>query len=135
MHINVPFPANGQQSHQMLFKVTVSIVFLQRIGESPLGIVFRFSFQKQSPPELFCQKVFLKILQYAKENTYVGVSFNKVAGIKPPTLVLFCEYCKIFKNSIFHRPPFRRARSGVGGGFPCLLLKIIKNVVILGKRL
>ena len=119
----------------MLFKGTVSVAFLQRIGESPLGTVFRFSFQKQSPPELFCQKVFLKILQYAKENTCVRDSFNKVAGIKPPTLVLFCEYCKIFKNNIFHRPPFRRARSGVGEGLPCFFLKIIKNVVILGKRL
>ena len=28
------------------------------------------------------QKLFLKILQYSQENTCIGVSFNKVAGLQ-----------------------------------------------------
>ena len=30
----------------------------------------------------FSRKLFLKILQYSQENSCVGVSFNKVAGLK-----------------------------------------------------
>ena len=45
--------------------------------------------------------VFLKILQYSEENACVEVFFfNKVAGLQ-----LSSEYCKIFKNSFFHKTP------------------------------
>ena len=47
------------------------------------------------------KKVFLKISQYSQENACAGVSFNKAAGLKPPTHVFFCEHCKIFKNNFF----------------------------------
>ena len=43
------------------------------------------------------KKLLLKISQYSQENTYVGTSFNKVAGLQ----VFSCEYCEIFKNSFF----------------------------------
>ena len=58
--------------------------------------------------------MFLKILQYLRENTCVGVFFlNKVAGLKAwkpfllkkqtLTQVFSCEYCEIFKNIILYR--------------------------------
>ena len=61
----------------------------------------------------FCRysskQVFLKISQNLQENTCVGVSFNKVAGLKvqeffrkgTPTQVLSCKCCEIFKNRFF----------------------------------
>ena len=64
---------------------------------------FRRSHQKWSI-KLFL-KLLLKILQYSQENTYVGVSFNKVESLQTtllkenPTQVFPCEYCKIFKNT------------------------------------
>ena len=72
---------------------------------------------RSSHPELFCKKDCLKdfAMQYSHENTCVGVSFNKISGLKPPTQVFFCEYCKIFKNSFFYRPTFRRATRSVEG--------------------
>ena len=46
----------------------------------------------------FSKEVFLKIPQYSEENICVGVSFNKVACLQ-----LSREYCKILKNSLFHK--------------------------------
>ena len=31
----------------------------------------------------------------------LGSLFNKVAGLKAATQVIFCEYCEIFKNNYF----------------------------------
>ena len=51
--------------------------------------------------------MFLKISQYAKENTCVGVSFQqKPVGLQlyekeTTTQVFYCEYCEIFKNIFF----------------------------------
>ena len=79
----------------------------------------------------------MKISQYSQKSAYVGVFFNKVAGLKPPTQVFFCEYCKIFKNNFFYRPPFRRVtRRGAGGGgrrFSLSLLKDHKKCSDFGK--
>ena len=53
---------------------------------------------------------FLKISQNLEENTCAGVSFyNRVEDLGPasifeketPTLVFFCEFCKIYKNNFF----------------------------------
>ena len=41
--------SNGANRFTLDLKITVSLSFLQRIDESPLGNVFRFNFQKQSP--------------------------------------------------------------------------------------
>ena len=41
-------------------------------------------FQKQ-PPELLYKKVFVKISQNLQKNTWVGVFFNKTAGLRPAT--------------------------------------------------
>ena len=56
--------------------------------------------------------MFLKILQYSKEDTCIGVSFNKVASFRPatslkktPTQMLYCKYCEIFKKSFLYRTP------------------------------
>ena len=53
------------------------------------------------------KKVFLKISQISQENTcVVGVSLNKVAELRTQkTNVFSCEYCKIFKKSLFYRTP------------------------------
>ena len=46
--------------------------------------------------------MFIKISQSLQKNTSVGVSFNKVAGLKEtPTQVFSYEICKIFKNTFF----------------------------------
>ena len=57
--------------------------------------------------------MFLKISQYLQEITCVESLFNEVAGLsgnskrhqrkETPTQVLSCEYCEIFKNSLFYR--------------------------------
>ena len=43
-----------------------------------------------------------------KQNTYVGVFFNKVPGLRPatslkktPKKVFSCEYCETVKNNVF----------------------------------
>ena len=41
--------SNGENRFTLDLKITVSLSFLQRIDESPLGNVFRFNFQRQSP--------------------------------------------------------------------------------------
>ena len=46
--------------------------------------------------------MFLKISQYSQEKTCVG-------GPQTATQVFFCEYCEIFKNSIFYRTPLGAA--------------------------
>ena len=54
------------------------------------------------------KKVFLKISQYSQENTCAEVFFTKLQTFGPGTLLkryskidIFCEYCKIFKNTYF----------------------------------
>ena len=83
------------------------------------------------------KKVFLKTSQYSQENTCVESSFNKVAGLNE-TQVFFCEYCNIFSNNLFYRPPSRGATKGGGGGggggLCCPFLKIIKSALILEKK-
>ena len=92
------------------------------------------NFQIQLPEAVTrsCSKVFLKISQYSQKKTCVGVFSNKVAALKPPTQVFFCEYCKIFKNNFFYRPPFRRVTRR-GGRFPLSLLKDHKKCLDFGK--
>ena len=50
----------------------------------------------------------LKSFTTFKQNTCVGVLFNKVPGLrlatslkKTPTQVFSCEYCETFKNNVF----------------------------------
>ena len=95
--------------------------------------MFLDSTSRSSHPELFCKTMFLKNSQYSQENTCVWVSFNKIAGLKPLTQLFFCEYCKIFKNSFFYRPPFRRATRG-GGGSPPPFFKNHKKSPDFGKK-
>ena len=52
---------------------------------------------------LLYKKLLLKILQYPHE-TPISESFLKtVAGLKAPTQVLPCKYCKIFKTTYFEK--------------------------------
>ena len=41
----------------------------------------------------------LKILQYSRESTCVGVSFSLIKN--RPQQVLYCEYWEIFENTFF----------------------------------
>ena len=45
-----------------------------------------FSECKKQPMEMFYKKGVLKNLQNSQENTCVGVSFKKAAGLRPVTL-------------------------------------------------
>ena len=111
----------------MVFKVTVSISFLQRIGNHHREM-FSNPTSTSSHQSCYVKKVFLKFLQYSQENTCVVESRNKVAGLKPPTQLFFCEYCTILKATFFYRPPFRCVTKGGGedGGLPCPFLNIKK---------
>ena len=55
----------------------------------------------------FVKKVFLKISQNSLENckSLLSNDFFKIFFIKKDTLaqVFSCEFCKIFKNTFFHR--------------------------------
>ena len=51
--------------------------------------------QQKQPPEVFClKKMFLKISQFSQENTCIGVSFYKVAGL---------QTCNFIKKRLQHR--------------------------------
>ena len=54
---------------------------------------FTMYLQKQ-PPEVFYEKIFLEISQNSQENTCASLFFNKVAGLRPATLL---------KNTLWHR--------------------------------
>ena len=41
---------------------------------------------RQSCPDMFYKKHVPKVLQYAQENTYARVSFNKLKGLQRATL-------------------------------------------------
>ena len=70
---------------------------------------FLSSFLRSSLPEVFCKKVALKNFPiFTGKHLCQSLFFNKVAGaasnfIKKETLtqVFSCEFCKIFKNSLF----------------------------------
>ena len=81
--------------------------------------LLHMGYNRSSRPEVFCKKLFLKILQNSLENTYARASFLikngslfLVAGIKPATLVIkketlpqvfSCEFCNICNKSISYR--------------------------------
>ena len=61
-----------------------------------------------SRPEVFCKNMFLEISQNSQENTSARVSYLQASAcnfIKKGTLaqVFSCEFCKISKNTFFHR--------------------------------
>ena len=71
--------SNRENRFTLVFHVTVLFILLTKnmlatTWESSEEVSWRCS----------VKKVFLKISQYSQENTCVGVSFNKVAGLKPP---------------------------------------------------
>ena len=73
-------------------------------SERTKNFLFTFPFlllPEEAARRYFSKKVFLNVLQYSQENTCVGVSFQK----QIPTQVLSCEYCEIFKNTLFYRTP------------------------------
>ena len=57
--------------------------------------------------------MFLKISQYSHESTRVGLSYNRVAGLKAcnfieketPKQAFSSGYSKIFKNTFFNKTP------------------------------
>ena len=57
--------------------------------------------------EVFCQKVFFKISQISSENTCVGVSFNKVAGLQANFIKKRLQHrCFLVKFTKFLRTSF-----------------------------
>ena len=66
---------------------------------------------RSSRPEMFCKKVFLKVCKIHRKTCARVSFFNKVAGLRPATLLkkrlwhrcFFCEICKIFKTTFFYR--------------------------------
>ena len=51
----------------------------------------------------FSKRVFLKILQISHENTCIGVSFNKFAGLKEtPTQVISVKFAKILRTRVLY---------------------------------
>ena len=58
------------------------------------------------------KKVFLKISENSQKNTCASLFFNKVADLRPATLlkltltqVFSCEFCEILRTTFFHRTP------------------------------
>ena len=58
------------------------------------------------------KKVFLKISENSQKNTCASLFFNKVADLRPATLlkltltqVFSCEFCEILRTPFFHRTP------------------------------
>ena len=77
---------------------------------SILLVLFICFGNKSSHHKCSFKKVFLKILQISQEKNCLGVSFNKVAGLKicnftkketSPNL-FSCKYREIFKNRFFY---------------------------------
>ena len=71
-----------------------------------MGVIYTL---KKQPPEVFCQKVFLKISQNSQENTCARVFFliklQALGFIKKETLALVfsCKFCEISKNTFIYR--------------------------------
>ena len=70
---------------------------------------FVFYFGSQ-PPEAVAQRysvknVFLKISQNSQENPCAGVSFLIKLQAYVLAQVFCCEFCEIFKNTLFYRTP------------------------------
>ena len=67
---------------------------------------------RSSRQEVFCKKAVLKnFSKFTRKHLYQGLFFNKVAGLRPATLlktlaqVFSCEFWKISKNTFFYKTP------------------------------
>ena len=67
---------------------------------------------RSSRQEVFCKKAVLKnFSKFTRKHLYQGLFFNKVAGLRPATLlktlaqVFSCEFWKISKNAFFYKTP------------------------------
>ena len=67
----MPCPWFQIKTGQSWWKVIFLAIFL-----------YLFSAKQKQPPKVFHKKLLLKISQYSQDNTSVGVSFNKVAGLQ-----------------------------------------------------
>ena len=85
--------------------------------DARLWFYFFFNY-RNSRPEVFCKKVFLKTLQNSQENTCVSLFFNKVAG-RPASLLkkilwhrrLPVNFAKFSRTLYFKRTPLVAASS------------------------
>ena len=69
-----------------LFKVRVTIL----VDIRHQSVIFQIKVIHKTeitPGVVLQKKVFLKILQISQENTCIGASFNKVASLRPATLL------------------------------------------------
>ena len=68
---------------------------------------------RSSRPDVFCKKGVLRnFTKFVGKHLCQSLSFNKVAGLRPATLlkkrlpqVFCCEFCEISKNTFFYRIP------------------------------
>ena len=108
MHISIPFPANWQQSQEQAYVSLQSNCFVILLTQNRLvttGKCFQIQlpFQKQSPGGVLYKKSSQKFRNIDKK---ISVLESLLTLLKEtPAQVFSCEYCKIFKNSIFYRAP------------------------------
>ena len=58
---------------------------------------------RNSRPEVFCKKAFLKIAQNSQKSTCARVPF--LIKLLASASCIFCEFCETFKNTYFYRTP------------------------------
>ena len=72
------------------------------------------SFIQKQPLKVFYKKVVLRhFAKFTGTHLCQSLFFNKVAGLRPATLLnkktfaqlCSCEFCEIFKNTVFYRTP------------------------------
>ena len=68
----VPF-----QSNSFILSIRLAIFWNTYFSEQPLfrAAVFHYNYLQEQLPEVFYEKLLLKISEYSQENTCVGVSF------------------------------------------------------------
>ena len=73
------------------------------IEKSANRLALQIVLLRNSCPVMFCEKVFLKILQNSLEKMCQSRFFHKVAGITKEALAqtFSCEFCEIFEKTFF----------------------------------
>ena len=121
------FPSDLSNFFQKSGSITCLILwlsnFMQKIRKNwwANSTILRCEQQKQ-PPEVFCQKKsVLRNFAKFKGKQVCQRLFNKVAGLRPATLlkeslaqVFFCEFCEINKSTFFTKY-LRETASGKNG--------------------
>ena len=83
------------------------------------------------------EKVFLEISQNSQENNCASLFFNKVAGLRPATLLkktlakmFSCEFCEIFKNTFFQNTSGRLLLKRILGSIWFSKFEILSSIYV-----